>query len=305
MNINGGGMKRTFFLFLIFLSMSPLLFGHAKITLFTFGGLDELLHENSQEGNLASLATLLEEERACAEDSLTILGGNILSPHVLAGLDKGNLLIDILNAMSVDITSVGPHDLDFGKDLLQQRIKESHFSWIASNLLSIDGTALVENETKIYEIQGIKIGFFSLAKPLAKIGVKAPPDLYFASPLYMARQKCKELKKADVDIIIAITQQPLADDLRLLHEVPGIDLLLGRSDRDTISWFENKVFIHRMGDKDSLLTRIDLVIEKHKNHFHQKQLHIYPSFRYVEHKSKTRNAKILEKMEKYYALDRS
>lgn len=202
--------------------------------------------------------------------------------------------------MSIDLAAVGCHDFDFGVDLLKQRMGESGFPWISSNIFSNPGDC-IKNETKIFEIDGIKIGIFALTTPMAEVLSEMDGSLYFASTLHMAKQKCAELKKADVDVIIAMTHQPIEEDRKLLRESLGIDLLLGSFDRESITWFENKTLIHERGSKDSHLTRIDLVIEKKMNQFHQKQVRIYPSFRYLEHKNKTRNAHILKKMENYYA----
>jgi 5'-nucleotidase / UDP-sugar diphosphatase len=294
-------MKRIIFLLFVLLTTSFPLLASTKITLFTFGNFNDLLDLSSNRGNLATLATLLTEEKERAQHSFTFLNGNILSPHFLAVSDQSNLLIDILNEMPLDLAAIGPHDWDFGVELLKERIADSRFEWITSNILQRGGSPIVKNETKIYEIDGIKMGVFALSTPFERVS-KRESELYFLSTLHAAKQKCQELKKANVDLIVALSNQPIEEDRKIIQEVFGIDLLLGRADRESMTWMENKTLIHKMGSRDVGLTRIDLVVEKKIHRSNQKELRIYPSFRYLDHRKKPKNELVLKKLEQYSNL---
>jgi 2',3'-cyclic-nucleotide 2'-phosphodiesterase (5'-nucleotidase family) len=79
-------------------------------------------------GGLAPLMTLLKQERARAENHLTTLGGDLLSPSVMSGLTKGSQMIDLFNALGLDLASLGNHEFDFGDTILRQRISDSTFT---------------------------------------------------------------------------------------------------------------------------------------------------------------------------------
>ncbi|MEE8272215.1 MAG: metallophosphoesterase, partial [Alphaproteobacteria bacterium] len=92
------------------------------------------------QGGFAQLMTLLREERAEADNSLTTVGGDYLSPSLLSGLDQGANMIAMFNAVGVDYVSLGNHEFDFGPDVAMQRMADSNFPWIATNVLDADGS---------------------------------------------------------------------------------------------------------------------------------------------------------------------
>ena len=86
-------------------------------------------------GGFAQLMTLLKKERAAAANSIvTTFGGDLLSPSIMSGFHKGAQMIELMNAVGIDVAVPGNHEFDFGPDVFQERVKESKFTWIASNL---------------------------------------------------------------------------------------------------------------------------------------------------------------------------
>ena len=79
------------------------------------------------KGGLAELMTLLRVERARAENHLTTLGGDLISPSVMSGLTKGAQMIELMNAVGLDVAGFGNHEFDFGPEVLRQRMAESKF----------------------------------------------------------------------------------------------------------------------------------------------------------------------------------
>src|SRR4051794_25162122 len=81
-----------------------------------------LLHSNDVyetspvkgQGGFAPFMTLLAAERARNPNSLTTFGGDLLSPSVLSGLTKGEQMIELTNAIGVDVAVPGNHEFDFG-----------------------------------------------------------------------------------------------------------------------------------------------------------------------------------------------
>ena len=89
-------------------------------------------------GGAARIAAVVAEERARAdaEGGLAVVtfGGDMISPSVLSGIDKGAHMIDLANAIGFDVAVIGNHEFDFGPDVLQQRLVESETVWLASNV---------------------------------------------------------------------------------------------------------------------------------------------------------------------------
>ena len=80
-------------------------------------------------GGAAKIAAVVAEERAKAEAegglAVVTFGGDMISPSVLSGIDKGAHMIDLANAVGIDVAVLGNHEFDFGPDVLQERLDET------------------------------------------------------------------------------------------------------------------------------------------------------------------------------------
>ena len=89
-------------------------------------------------GGAARIAAVVAEERARAEAegglAVVTFGGDMISPSLLSGIDKGAHMIDLANAVGFDVAVLGNHEFDFGPDVLRQRLAESETAWLAGNV---------------------------------------------------------------------------------------------------------------------------------------------------------------------------
>ena len=67
----------------------------------------------------------------------------------------------------MDYAALGNHEFDFGPDVLRERIRESHFKWLAANVIDKKTGKLFADtpEFVVREFDGVKIGIFG--DPLA------------------------------------------------------------------------------------------------------------------------------------------
>ena len=49
---------------------------------------------------------------------------------------RGKQMIEVMNAMNFDVVAFGNHEFDIPKKDLQNRINESSFPWISSNVFN-------------------------------------------------------------------------------------------------------------------------------------------------------------------------
>ena len=89
-------------------------------------------------GGLARVATLKRRLSEAGLTTLLVMAGDFLSPSVASSVFKGEQMVAALNAAGLDMATFGNHEFDFGADVLRQRMKESKWQWVASNL--VDGT---------------------------------------------------------------------------------------------------------------------------------------------------------------------
>jgi 5'-nucleotidase len=165
--------------------------------------------------------------------TFTILSGDTLSPSPLgsAVIDgdelAGRQMVSVLSVMGLDFATFGNHEFDLKKDQLRQRIRESTFTWVSSNVLDSGGRPLPgvprDIVMRIADEAGneVRVGFIGLS-----IDSTRPEYVRFEDPISAAKQAVRRLRDS-CDIVIALTHLPITQDRRLAAAVPQIHLILG------------------------------------------------------------------------------
>ena len=170
---------------------------HAEPTTITFLHVNDVSEYESKRGigGVASLMTLLRRERAASANSITTFGGDLFSPSLMSALTKGAHMVEMMNAIGVDIAVAGNHEYDFGPEVAARNFAASTFPWLGTNALGPDGKpagGLVAS--RIVERGGFRIGFFGLVTPETDILSSPGEDIVFASILETARNAVASLK---------------------------------------------------------------------------------------------------------------
>jgi 5'-nucleotidase / UDP-sugar diphosphatase len=216
-------------------------------------------------GGLAELATLLRTERAIAEHSITTFGGDLISPSVLSGTTQGAQMIDLYNRLGTDVAVLGNHEFDFGPEVAAERIRESAFPWLGTNVLGPDGRPAVGTvDLHVIEVGGYRIGFFGLLAPETDVLSSPGPDITFAAPVETATAAVERLQAQGADVIVALTHDDFADDRDVARQVEEIDLILGGHDHDPITFHDGGTLIVKAGYDAHYLAAIDLAVERVK-----------------------------------------
>ena len=133
--------------------------------------------------------------------------GDLFTGSLESSLSNGEIMTEALNLMQCKATTFGPHEFDFSREDLENKIKNSQFEYISTNIydtkkktkqafgnnhvtskiytVNISDTSLSENkEKKLYAEQDlIKIGIVGLARNLDKKNIKGTgyDDIEFLS----------------------------------------------------------------------------------------------------------------------------
>ncbi|MBL4666513.1 MAG: bifunctional metallophosphatase/5'-nucleotidase [Sneathiella sp.] len=230
-------------------------------------------------GGFPELATLIAKERQRSNGAITTFGGDLISPSLMSGLSHGVEMVDMLNALKVDIAVLGNHEFDFGPGVTRERIAQSQFSWLASNVSVTGGEAKLGTKTiYIKDVGGYKIGFFGTVTPETTSLSSPGVNIKFEDVVVAAKRAMTELKKQGAEVFIAITHMDLADDIRLAKEVSGLNAILGGHDHRTFASVENGVVILQAGSDLRYLGVLDLDVER-KEKRGKKYLSIIPSWK--------------------------
>ncbi len=232
-------------------------------------------------GGFAKLMTLLKQERAKATHHMTTFGGDLISPSVMSGLTKGTQMIELMNAIGVDVAGLGNHEFDFGDDVLKQRMAESKFTWLATNTLGPDGKPFGgAKPTMIHRVGELTIGFFAILTPETRYLSSPGTSTTFTPVRETAKAAVKQLKEQGADFIIAITHLTIAQERQLARQVKGIAVILGGHDHDPILFYEGGTLIVKAGYDAHYLAVVDLRIEK-KETRRGIQVSMMPQWRYL------------------------
>jgi 2',3'-cyclic-nucleotide 2'-phosphodiesterase (5'-nucleotidase family) len=142
--------------------------------------------------------------------------------------EKAHLIVESFNVMGYDAMGIGDDDLTLGKDFLLEISRKARFPLLSSNLLDEASGKNLFQTSLIKEINGLRIGLFSLLSPDFFINPSDPrkKGLSFRPPFETAKAMVEELKPK-TDLIILLSHLGYPNDIRVAQTIPGIHLILG------------------------------------------------------------------------------
>ncbi len=221
-------------------------------------------------GGAARIATVVAEERARARahggHAVVTFGGDMISPSLMSGIDKGAHMIALANAIGFDIGTLGNHEFDFGVGVLRKRLMESRMTWLAGNVRYRGQTGLPETPaTLIVEKGGYRIGFLGLVTTDTARISSPGPDVTFAPFTASGVALARKLKVAGADLVIALTHDNISRDLSLLEKAREIDILLGGHDHLLLARYDGRQAVMKAGSQGNHVAVLDLRIERREN----------------------------------------
>jgi 2',3'-cyclic-nucleotide 2'-phosphodiesterase (5'-nucleotidase family) len=191
---------------------------------------------DGKDGGMPRVRALRAELERSTPDLLFLHGGDFLSPSFLGRTYKGAQMIDLMNVMDGSpatgthdprmFVTFGNHEFDdshCGKNgPLAERVKESEFLWLTSNLdfsgcdklKALAGSPKISGH-RVVESGGLKIGIYGVTLPRHKYAAIA------SDPVKASCSEIKALRAKGVDAIVALTHLPWRKDLELLGLAPG------------------------------------------------------------------------------------
>jgi 2',3'-cyclic-nucleotide 2'-phosphodiesterase (5'-nucleotidase family) len=233
-------------------------------------------------GGMARVATLKKQVQQQNEHTLLLMAGDFLSPSVFNSVKNvsgekiaGKQMIAAMNAAGVDLVTFGNHEFDVSYNVLQQRISESSFQWVSSNVYhkTTSGNILFQKNNidiptswkkTFVDDNGISftIGFFGLTLPDNK--GSDPEYVSYDSALYAARKMYAALAP-DCDAVIAITHQDIKEDSMLAAAIPQLTAIIGGHEHDM--QFENvgNVIISKAHSNARSVFHLKLLLSRRNN----------------------------------------
>ena len=109
---------------------------------------------------LSSYASILRSE--FKTNFIWLDGGDIFQGGFETKLSNGTLMTKYFNYENISASTIGNHEWDFGQNYLKERLKESNFPYIVSNIFStsMKSNKVFQNQItyKIFNVNEIKLG---------------------------------------------------------------------------------------------------------------------------------------------------
>ncbi|HYG83221.1 MAG TPA: bifunctional UDP-sugar hydrolase/5'-nucleotidase [Pyrinomonadaceae bacterium] len=215
--------------------------------------------DKGTRGGLARVATLRKQVMEESPNTLFLLGGDTIAPSVASNIFKGQQMIAVWNKIGLDFAVLGNHEFDFGPDTLRDRIKESRFTWLATNVID-KKTGKPFADTPPYVIRdvgGVKLGLFGLLTPDTAQFSSVGPDVTFLDPCETAKKTVAELKAKGAQVIVAMTHLAMREDKQVARCAP-IDVIIGGHEHEMLESLSGRTPIFKWGADARDLGRIDL-----------------------------------------------
>ncbi|MGW8066514.1 bifunctional metallophosphatase/5'-nucleotidase [Streptomyces ziwulingensis] len=194
------------------------------------GRVTELQHDGTTEtvdaGGVEYLATHLRTARKGNAYSITAAGGDMVGASpLLSGLFHDEPTIEALNALDLDVTSVGNHEFDEGaKELARlqnggchptegcytdKRFKGADFPYLAANVLDEKSGKPLLKPYWVWKQKGVKVGFIGVTLEgtpdiVSAEGVKG---LSFKDEAETINKYAKVLQRQGVKSIVALVHE--------------------------------------------------------------------------------------------------
>jgi 5'-nucleotidase len=218
--------------------------------------------DDGKNAGLARVATLRKKVLAENPNTLFLLAGDTISPSVASTIFKGQQMIAAWNAVGLDYACLGNHEFDFGPDVLIERMKESKFGWLGSNVIDRRTNRPFNGMPRyvIRKVGGIKVGLLGLLTTDTATSSKPGNGIRFVDPIVMARVLVKQMRAKGAKLIIAVTHLAMSEDKRLA--ATGLaDVIIGGHEHEMLQSLAGRTPIFKWGQDAHLLGRIDLNVD--------------------------------------------
>jgi len=190
-------------------------------------------------GGIARMHTRIEEIRKRRRNTLLLNTGDTIQGSAEALFTRGQAMIDVLNLLKIDYFAPGNWDFVYGPERFIELFGEvrpkAPWGTVAANLY-YDGAPYADKTGKnvvppyrIRQLGPVKVGIIGLTTRRGPqvVGKDVTKGFKFTSGDEEIPRLLKELKEGHkVDLVVLLSEQELANNIRLAEKNPGINVIL-------------------------------------------------------------------------------
>lgn len=269
------------------------------VTIITASDMDTM-GENDGRGGVARLAAVVKSERDDKDNVVFVFPGDLLSPSILAGFDRGQHMIDLLNVVPPDMLTPGNHEFDFGADVFRERMREAKFPILGTNIRENGQPIEPMVDTIVKEFKGeeetVKIGFLGVTTTDTAI-TSSPGPISFLPVNETVAAAAAKLREEGADIIVAAVHTHSAVDYELVNN-SDVDIVLSGHDHVLNVYFDGRKALVESKEEAEYVTMMDLAIEVGESRG-ERRVSWWPNFRIQDTKDVEPLPAVAEKVAAY------
>lgn len=221
----------------------------------------EMISPYVSNGGFSRIATRAKQLKATAlqnnRDFIFVHAGDCFQGTLYFSLFKGKANSDMLNALGIDVMTIGNHELDMGNepvaefldriefpllagnwDLTNELTTKSHYLKGRPNLLSYQPEQQTARwMTRVVDGESVAIFGVSLDK-MADIA-NVDPDTPFVNAIQTATNTVRAIRESGINKIILLSHLGFTGDCELAEKVDGISLIVGGHSHNLLGDFSD------------------------------------------------------------------
>ncbi len=258
---------------------------HAEMVKLTILGVGDLYSFEGlkDRGGFARLNAVAKAEKENNPNTIYVFDGDMLSPSLLSGFDKGANTIELTNIVPFDIAVPGNHEFDFGTDNFLEKMKMSKYPWAAINITDGNGSPIDGlGGTMVKDIAGLKVALVPVAQDTTP-EVSSSGDWQFGDTVKSAIEGAKAARADGADLVIGVIQADHEYDREIMAS-HAFDVIISGDDHDYMTGYDGITAYVETSTEARYLSPLDLevtVTEKDG----KRSVSWEPSFRFIDTKT--------------------
>lgn len=243
---------------------------------------DDAAEERASVIGAERYKTLIDETKAKG-DTLVLDAGDATHGQTFVNLSEGKYAFEIMNKLGVQAMTLGNHEFNYGREIVQKNIDLAEFPVLGANIVDTATGEKPFESTTLIKYEGYEVGIFGMATPETKFkahpsnteglsfnGTKENPDKATVENLKaVADEAIAALKEQGADVIVFLSHLGLDKESEittydLLDKVEGIDVAIDGHSHTNLPEGEvyNGTLIAQTGGHSSAIGQVVLTLNE-------------------------------------------
>ena len=236
--------------------------------------------DHKGRGGVARLNAVARAERAANPNTIYVMDGDMLSPSLLSGFDKGQNMIDLTNIVPFDLAVPGNHEFDFGVENFLEKMAASKYPWAAVNITNADGSPLEGlGGVMMKEFGTLKVALVPVAQDTSP-EVSSTGDLKFLGTVDSAVAAAGKARGEGADLVIGVVQTDNSNDRKLIAS-GAFDIVISGDDHSYGTFYDGRTAYVETSIDGEFLSPLDVTVTiKEKDG--KRKVRWVPNFRFID-----------------------